>query len=196
MIPRRFFRLPPEECARRLVGAALVWDGCSGVVVECEAYAAAGDEACHTFRRPSAREFVARQPAGTAYVYLNYGVHWLFNVLVKGDSDGFVLIRALDPRGGLPAMQQRRPALPPHRLCAGPGRLTKALGIHGGHHGLDLCATPGRGFREEERDVPVAAGPRIGISRARELPWRFGWAGHRGLSAPLPIPGKREARPA
>src|SRR5207244_799931 len=90
-----FFKRDPITCARELIGAELIWGDCSGIVVEVEAYAAIDDEAAHTFTRPSARSFIERNQAGAAYVYFNYGMHWMLNVLVKGDAKGFVLIRAL-----------------------------------------------------------------------------------------------------
>ncbi len=123
-LPRAFFRQDPVACARALVGCELVWRGTGGIVVETEAYAATGDEACHTFHRPSARDFVAAHPAGTAYVYLNYGMYWLFNVLVKGDSgEGFVLLRVLEPSLGIPRMRERR-ANRPFRYCCLTGSST------------------------------------------------------------------------
>src|SRR5688500_4492842 len=109
MLGRGFFQRDPITCARELIGCELVWNDCSGIIVETEAYAALGDEACHTFARPSARAFVAHHKPGAAYVYFNYGMYWLFNVLVKGGTeDGFVLIRALEPVRGIDLMQQRR----------------------------------------------------------------------------------------
>ena len=189
MIPREFFTQSPVECARTLVGCELVWGACSGIVVECEAYAAVGDPACHTFTRPSARQFVAHHRAGTAYVYLNYGLHWMLNVLTKGEEEGFVLIRAIEPRRGLPAMQRRRGGKVGRTLTGGPGRLTAALGVTGRHHGGDFCATERRCFLAGEVTDVVADG-RIGISRARELPWRFTLRENHYLSAPL----KKESR--
>ena len=95
MLSRTFFQRDPLTCAQELIGCELVWNSCAGLIVETEAYAAVGDEAAHTFTRPSARAFVADHQAGAAYVYFNYGMYWLFNVLVKGGAaDGFVLIRA------------------------------------------------------------------------------------------------------
>jgi len=109
MIRASFFRRDPLTCARELIGTELIWGECSGVVVEVEAYAAIDDEAAHTFTRPSARSFIERNKAGTAYVYFNYGMYWLFNGLVKGGTeDGFVLIRALEPIRGIDLMQKRR----------------------------------------------------------------------------------------
>src|SRR5580765_2809415 len=103
-----FFKRDPLICARELIGTELIWGQCSGVVVEVEAYAAIDDEAAHTFTRPSARSFVERNKAGAAYVYFNYGVHWMLNVLVKGDANGFVLIRAVEPQRGVELMKKRR----------------------------------------------------------------------------------------
>ena len=147
-----FFERDPATCARELIGCVLVWKGQRGTIVETEAYAATGDEACHTWFRPSARKFVAENPAGAAYVYLNYGVHWLFNILVKGGAaEGFVLFRAVETEGT-------------PRLGAGPGRLTKLLGIDGSAHGTRFLDEEDTGiFRGGEAPV-VVTGSRIGIS--------------------------------
>ncbi|MEI7865616.1 MAG: DNA-3-methyladenine glycosylase [Chthoniobacterales bacterium] len=177
MIPREFFTQSPVECARALVGCEIVWGNCRGLVVECEAYAAVGDPACHTSSRPSAREFVARHQAGAAYVYLNYGMHWMLNVLTKGDVDGFVLLRAIEPRCGVSAMQRRRGGRTGRELTGGPGRLAAALGVTGRHHGGDFCSSAKRCFMRGEK-VDVIADGRIGISRAQDLRWRFSLAGN------------------
>lgn len=171
---RKFFQTDVLSCARALVGCELVWGPCAGVIVETEAYAVLNDEACHTFSRPSTREFVVRNQAGTAYVYLNYGVHWLLNVLVKGGAeDGIVLIRALEPTRGLPDMQQRRKTDKLKALCSGPGKLCQALGVTRADHERDLCADATVGFRPRTREVTVAVDKRIGITKAADLPWRF-----------------------
>ncbi len=183
MISREFFTQSPVECARALVGCELVWGACSGIVVECEAYAAAGDPACHTFSRPSAREFVDKYQAGTAYVYLNYGRHWMLNVLVKGEEDGFVLLRAIEPRRGLPAMQKRRGGKEGRGLTGGPGRLAAALGVTGRDHGADLCSSVRRCFYPA-LTVDVVADARIGISRAQDLRWRFSQCDNPYVSVP------------
>ncbi len=176
-IGTEFFERDPVACARELIGCTFQWRGGAGRIVETEAYAEEGDPACHTFFRKGAREFVATHPAGTAYVYLNYGVHWLFNVLVKppgGGPGGFVLLRALEPLAGIDEMRARRGrVVPDPQLCAGPGRLTRALGIDGSAHGTAFLGAPESGIRLGLPVVP-AAGPRIGISRAVALPWRFG----------------------
>ncbi len=200
-----FFARDPLTCAIELIGCDLVWGECRGRIVETEAYAAIGDEACHTFLRRGAQRFVDTHPAGTAYVYLNYGVHWLLNVLVKGhagpETDGFVLIRALEPLAGLEAMRGRRgPRIDDRHLCSGPGKLTQACGIPPTWHGRDLCADAAHGFhRRSAEPVPVVADVRIGISRAAELPWRFLLAGSRCVSRPArgggtPVPEKTGGR--
>ncbi len=168
-----FFRGDPVSCARELVGAQLNWGRCAGVVVETEAYCAVGDEAAHTFVRPSARAFVERNKAGTAYVYFNYGVHWMLNVLVKGKTNGFVLFRALEPTLGIDLMKKRRGVEELKRLCSGPGKLTQALGITRRDHEMDLCADPRFGFVGRTGPVAVIADRRIGITKSPDLPWRF-----------------------
>jgi DNA-3-methyladenine glycosylase len=184
-LDRPFFRMDPCTCAAGLIGSLLVWDGVSGRIVETEAYASENDEACHTFARKGARAFVERHDAGTAYVYLNYGVHWLLNVLVKGEAgNGFVLIRALEPVSGLETMRKRRRVSIDVALCSGPGKLTKALGVAGRHHGIDLCSGKGRGFVAPVGPVAVESDIRIGISRARSLEWRFLLSGSRCISVP------------
>jgi len=169
-----YFRQSPVDCARGLIGGLFEWEGAGGVIVETEAYAATGDAACHTAFRPSAREFLDHHSPGDAYVYLNYGVHWLFNVTVKGaGGDGFVLFRALEPVFGIPAMKRRRGMDVIEGLCSGPGKLTKALGIGESDHGREFLTGSRTGISCGKTDVPVQAGPRVGISRAQGLPWRF-----------------------
>jgi DNA-3-methyladenine glycosylase len=169
-----FFKRDPLTCARELIGTELIWGDCSGIVVEVEAYAAIDDEAAHTFTRPSARSFIERNNAGAAYVYFNYGMHWMLNVLVKGDADGFVLIRALQPRRGIERMKRRRRLNDVKRLCSGPGKLTQALGITNCHHEMDLCSDPRYCFaRNSKMCADVVADKRIGITRSAHYPWRF-----------------------
>jgi DNA-3-methyladenine glycosylase len=169
-----FFTRDPLTCARELIGCHFLWRGCSGRIVETEAYDSADDPACHTWFRPGARAFVEKHDAGTAYVYMNYGVHWLFNVLVKGgERSGFVLFRALEPVSGIELMRARRPGAKDPLLGAGPGRLTRALGIDGSIHGAAFLRGEDSGIIRGKRVKPCA-GPRIGISRATNLHWRFG----------------------
>ena len=180
-----FFQQSPEDCARDLIGCRLAWKGCAGVIVETEAYAAEGDEACHTHSRPSARRFIAEHPAGSAYVYLNYGVHWLLNFLVKGgDADGFVLIRALAPSEGLEQMRLRRRRTRETELCSGPGKLTQALGIDHSMHGMELVHGLGLSPSHCSRLVRTntIACRRVGISREIDRKWRFVLAGSSCLS--------------
>jgi DNA-3-methyladenine glycosylase len=174
IIPASFFEHDPLICARELIGAELIWGNCSGVLVETEAYNAINDEACHTFMRPSTRAFIERNKAGAAYVYFNYGMHWMLNVLVKGQENGFVLIRALEPKAGIERMKKRRKLDDVKRLCSGPGKLTQALDITDRHHEMDLCSDPRHCFAQNtETTVKVVADQRIGITRSAHLPWRF-----------------------
>ena len=182
-LDRSFFQRDPVTCARELIGCTLRWGRCAGVIAETEAYGAVNDEACHTWSRPSARSFVATHPPGAAYVYFNYGMYWMLNVLVKGGSeDGFVLFRAIEPTAGIAAMTRRRAAnlksgiLNPKSaawLCSGPGKLAQALGVTGRDHGRDFCAGAGAGFLRSDEAVEIVADGRIGISKAQHLPWRF-----------------------
>jgi DNA-3-methyladenine glycosylase len=186
VIARPFFQRDPHVCARELIGCELVWGECAGTIVETEAYSVIGDEACHAFLRPSTRAFIAQHPPGTAYVYLNYGVHWLVNVLIKGGpEDGFVLVRALQPTAGIEQMVERRGLTKLTALCSGPGKLTQAMGIQGTDHGRDLCGGHGIGFRGTPGSVPAVADVRIGITKSPDLPWRYLIPGNPHLSVPL-----------
>ena len=174
-----FFRRDVLTVARDLIGIELIWHGSSGLIIETEAYACEGDPACHTASRPSARAFVAEKPPGAAYVYFNYGMHWLFNLLVKGGPrDGLILIRALEPLTGIPAMQLRRGKEKLRDLCSGPGKLALALGITGTDHGTPMVGKgtpPGVALRRPSRRLAheTAADIRVGISQAVDHPWRF-----------------------
>jgi len=177
-----FFTRDAVDCARALIGSTLFWEGCSGRIVETEAYRAIGDEACHTWLRPSSRDFIEKHQAGDAYVYLNYGVHWLFNILIKGAAgNGFVLIRALEPIEGIAKMTHRRNGIKETLLTAGPGRLTSALGIGRENHGSSFLETKDRWITKSD-GCETVSGPRIGISKAVDLPWRFGDPRSKNLS--------------
>lgn len=178
--------------ARGLVGATLTLDGVGGIIVETEAYDRE-DPASHSFAGPTARNAAMFGPAGRAYVYRSYGLHWCLNVVCGAVGHGAaVLLRALAPTDGLAAMRERRGLDDPRLLCAGPGRLCQALGITREQDGLALDAPP---FRLElpRRPVELVAGPRIGISKAAEQPWRFGVAGSAFLSRSFP--GARLPKP-
>lgn len=174
-----FFQRDVVEVARDLIGAELVWHGCSGIIVETEAYAAEDDPACHTASRPSTREFVKSQPPGSAYVYFNYGMYWLFNLLVKGgERDGLILVRALHPQRGVEVMQQRRQREKLHELCSGPGKLALALAIEGKHHGTPMVGRlrpAGCGLKVSAAvpGIEALSDVRVGISKAADFPWRF-----------------------
>ncbi|HAC68439.1 MAG TPA: DNA-3-methyladenine glycosylase [Pseudomonas sp.] len=175
------FDRPVEDVARQLIGATLRVEGVGGLIVETEAYDGE-DPASHSFSGPTPRNRAMFGPPGHAYVYRSYGIHWCFNLVCREAGHGAgVLIRALEPLWGLDVMRERRGGLADRLLCAGPGRLCQALGIDGSHDGLPLDAPP---FQLESAmaDVVIVEGPRIGITRAREVPWRFGLAGSRYLS--------------
>lgn len=165
------------EVARDLIGCDLLVDGVGGRVVECEAYAR-DDPASHAFPGPTKRNASMFGPAGRLYIYRSYGIHWMLNI-VCGEREGAgeaVLVRALEPTAGLDVMRARRGREATLELCRGPGRLGQALAIG---PDLDGEAIGGRRVRfiAGEAPGPVEQSPRIGISRARELPWRFALAG-------------------
>jgi DNA-3-methyladenine glycosylase len=175
VLRRPFFERDPLTCARELIGTELRWGECAGVVVETEAYLSENDEACHCFVRPSTRAFLARNQPGAAYIYLNYGVHWMLNAVTKGEAGaGFVLIRALEPTAGIELMRSRRGVEQLRQLCSGPGKLTQALDITRTDDERDLCADDAFSFHARSSDdVDIVADERIGITKSAELPWRF-----------------------
>lgn len=179
-----FFDRPTLLVAREMLGCTLHWDNVSGTIVETEAYAANGDEACHTAFRPSARRFFESNAPGTAYVYINYGIHWMLNVLAH---DGIVLFRALEPQSGLDTMAERRGVDRLHSLCSGPGKLGRAIGLCAADHGCSLLtATRRLSARRSDFDASkIAADTRIGITRSADLPWRFLIRGNPHMSVPV-----------
>jgi DNA-3-methyladenine glycosylase len=184
-IARSFFQTDPLTCARTLIGCELVWGKTAGRIVETEAYAERDDQASHTFLRRGTREFIADYPAGTLYVYLNYGVHWLLNFLVKGGStNGFVLIRALEPTEGCDLMSQRRGRSGNRHLCSGPGKLTQALAIDHAYNGRDFFQIGTARLLQPPDAVTVEMDRRVGITKSVELDWRFLLAGSAFVSVP------------
>ena len=181
-----------HEAARALVGATLLVDGVGGTIVEVEAYAP-DDPASHSFRGPTARNRAMFGPPGRAYVYRSYGLHWCLNVVCGPEGTGAaVLLRALEPTHGLDAMRARRGVEDERLLCAGPGRLTQALGVTGEHDGLPLDRPPFR-LLPRAREFPVARAPRVGITRAAELRWRYVVAGSPYVSRRPPPRAPRRA---
>jgi DNA-3-methyladenine glycosylase len=179
-LPPGFFARDVESVARALIGVTLLVDGVGGLIVETEAYDA-NDPASHCFRGPTARNAAMFGPAGHAYVYRSYGLHWCLNFVCLPASG--VLIRALEPTDGLDRMTGRRGTADPRLLCAGPGRLCQALGVDRALDGHPLDAPP-FALHPAAGPATVGAGPRIGLSRAIDTPWRFCLAGSRFLSRP------------
>ena len=199
-LSRAFYDRPTLDVARDLLGLVLVHNRrgvrTSGVIVEVEAYIGEADPACHAAPGPTRRNQPLYGAPGHAYVYLNYGIHCLVNVVTEAHgSPAAVLIRALDPLDGIAVMRRRRAramkgrrsrpdarALPQHEICRGPGNLTMAMGITLGENRLDLL---GDRLYVEDRGIRVDAivwGPRIGIKVGTETPWRAWVAGHPAVS--------------
>jgi DNA-3-methyladenine glycosylase len=179
-----FFARSVHEVAPGLIGATLLVDDVGGPIVEAEAYDQE-DPASHGFHGRTVRNEAMFGPAGRAYVYRSYGIHWCLNLVCEEEGvASAVLIRALEPTHGVERMTARRGVDDPRLLCAGPGRLCQALGITVEHDGLPLDLPPFE-VREAAGLVQVVAGPRIGITRAAELPWRYALAGSRFVSRPL-----------
>jgi DNA-3-methyladenine glycosylase len=183
-LKRAFFGRSVHEVAPDLIGATLLVNGVGGLIVEVEAYHHT-DPAAHSFRGPTPRNMVMFGPPGFAYVYRSYGVHWCVNFVSEEEgSASAVLIRALQPTHGIAAMRRRRGLHDERSLCSGPGKLTEALGITDKHNGLALDAAPIALYARIGK-VEVTTGLRIGITKAVELPWRYGLKGSKFLSKPF-----------
>ena len=183
-LKRAFFARSVHEIAPELIGATLLVNGVGGVIVELEAYHHT-EPAAHSFRGPTPRNRVMFGPPGVAYIYRSYGIHWCVNfVCEKEGSASAVLIRALQPTHGIPAMRRRRGLHDERSLCSGPGKLTEALGITDRHNGLALDASP-FALHARTSTPDIVTGPRIGVTKAVELPWRYGLQGSRFLSKPF-----------
>jgi DNA-3-methyladenine glycosylase len=181
---REFFARSVHDVAPELIGATLLVDGVGGVIVEVEAYDHE-DPAAHGFRGKTERNATMFGPAGHAYVYRSYGVHWCLNFVCEGVGvANAVLIRALEPTSGLEEMRARRGVQDDRLFCAGPGRLCQALAVTRDHDGLALDEPPFK-LEARERKPELVRGTRIGITKAAELPWRYGLAGSRFLSRPF-----------
>jgi DNA-3-methyladenine glycosylase len=181
---RAFFDRSVHEVAPELIGATLLVDGVGGVIVEVEAYHHT-DPAAHSYVGPTERNAVMFGPPGYAYVYRSYGIHWCLNFVCEEEgSASAVLIRALEPATGLAAMRRRRGTSEPRTLCSGPGKLGQALGIDRSLNGLPLDRVPFE-LRARTFEPEIVTGPRIGISKAVKLPWRYGLKGSPFLSRPF-----------
>jgi len=183
-LTKRFFDRSVHDVAPDLIGATLLVNGCGGRIVEVEAYHHT-DPAAHSFRGPTDRNAVMFGPPGFAYVYRSYGIHWCLNFVCEREgSASAILIRALEPTAGIAAMRRRRGIQEERQLCSGPGKLGEALGISRTLNGLALDKAP---FELSARagSVEVVTGVRFGITKAAELPWRYGLKGSRFLSRPF-----------
>jgi len=188
VVRREFFARSVHEVAPDLLGSSVLVNGVGGPIVEVEAYESAIDPAAHGFRGRTPRNASMFGPPGHAYVYRSYGIHWCLNFVCEEEgSAAAVLVRALEPAHGIEKMRERRGLVEPRLLCSGPGRLCQALGITREHDGLPLDAPPFE-LRAATAAVEVLTGPRIGISVAADLPWRYAAAGSRYLSRPLRVP--------
>ena len=183
-LKRAFFARSVREVAPDLIGATLLVNGVGGIIVELEAYHHT-EPAAHSFRGPTPRNEVMFGPPGVAYVYRSYGIHWCVNFVCEQEgSASAVLIRALQPTHGIPAMRRRRGLHDERSLCSGPGKLTEALGITDRHNGLALDTSP-FALHARTSTPDIVTGLRIGITKAVELPWRYGLQGSRFLSKPF-----------
>jgi DNA-3-methyladenine glycosylase len=182
---RSFFARSVHEVAPELIGATMLVDGVGGIIVEVEAYHQS-EPAAHSYRGPTPRTMVMFGPPGFAYVYRSYGIHWCINFVCEPEgSAAAVLIRALQPTHGVAAMRRRRGLHDERTLCSGPGKLTEALAITNRHNGLALDVPP-IAIHARRATPEIASGPRIGITKAVELPWRYGLKDSRFLSKAFP----------
>jgi DNA-3-methyladenine glycosylase len=184
-LKRSFFDRSVHEVAPELIGAMFLVDGVGGLIVEVEAYHHT-DPAAHSFRGPTPRNKVMFGPPGFSYVYRSYGIHWCVNFVCEEEgSASAVLIRALEPTHGLAAMRRRRGLSDERALCSGPGKLCEALGITIAQSELPLDRPP-IALYARTAEVDIASGVRIGITKAADLPWRYGWKGSKFLSKRFP----------
>jgi DNA-3-methyladenine glycosylase len=189
---RDFFARSVHSVAPDLIGVTLLVDGVGGPIVEVEAYDHE-DPAAHGYGGRTARNASMFGPPGHAYVYRSYGIHWCLNFVCSSTGSAeAVLIRALQPRVGLEKMRERRGLDDERLLCAGPGRLCEALGVTREHDGLPLDLAPFE-LLARQAEPEIAVGPRVGITKAVEQPWRYGLAGSRFLSRAL-RPAESEAQ--
>jgi DNA-3-methyladenine glycosylase len=183
-LKRAFFAHSVHEVAPDLIGATLLVDGVGGIIVEVEAYHHS-EPAAHSFRGPTPRNLVMFGPPGFSYVYRSYGIHWCVNFVCEKEGEASaVLIRALQPTHGIAAMRRRRGLHDERALCSGPGKLCEALGITIKHSELPLDAPP-IALHARLSKPEIVVGLRIGITKAVDLPWRYGLKGSRFLSKPF-----------
>lgn len=184
-LDRSFFARAPREVAAGLIGCTLLHRDVGGVIVETEAYEQ-DDPACHAYGGPTARNAPLYGPPGHAYVYLCYGIHSMFNLVAEPDgTPAAILVRALEPVTGIDLMRRRRGREHERDLCSGPGKICEALAIELSQSGADALREPFRLLAAEPGPArEILAGPRIGLTKAAELPWRYCLAGSPFLSRP------------
>jgi DNA-3-methyladenine glycosylase len=181
---RDFFARSVHEVAPDVIGVTLLVDGVGGTIVEVEAYDQE-DPAAHGYRGRTERNKSMFGPAGHAYVYRSYGIHWCLNLVCEEEgSASAVLLRALEPTNGVDRMRAHRGLEDPRLLCSGPGRLCQALGVTREHDGLPLDRAPFE-LLAREREPELVTGVRVGITKAAERPWRYALAGSRFVSRPV-----------
>ena len=185
-LTRAFFNRSVHAVAPELIGASLFVDGVGGMIVEVEAYHHT-DPAAHSYGGQTERNAVMFGPPGFVYVYRSYGIHWCVNFVCEAEgSASAVLIRAIEPTTGLAAMRERRGLDDIRQLCSGPGKLCQAMAITRAYNGLPLDCPPFEIFtRLKSRPIDIARGPRIGITKAVDEPWRYGLKGSPFLSKPF-----------
>jgi DNA-3-methyladenine glycosylase len=191
---RELFNRSVHDVAPELIGATLTIGGDGGIIVEVEAYHHT-DPAAHSYRGRTEGNAVMFGPPGHLYVYRSYGIHWCANIVCEAEgSASAVLLRALEPTEGLAAMRRRRGLDDARLLCSGPGRLCEALGITQAHNGLALDRPPFALYARLAKPE-IAVGPRVGITKAADMPWRYGLKGSRFLSKPFPSSRPSTAAP-
>ena len=184
-LTKTFFARSVHKVAPDLIGATFLVDGVGGIITEVEAYHHT-EPAAHSFNGPTPRNLVMFGPPGFLYVYRSYGIHWCMNVVCeKEGSASAVLIRAIEPTHSIPAMRRRRGLHDERMLCSGPGKLCEAMAVSDKHNGLALDAPP-IAIYARTRKPEIVSGLRIGITKAVELPWRYGLKGSKFLSKPFP----------
>ncbi len=184
LLRRKFFARSVHEVAPDLIGATLLVNGVGGIIVEIEAYHHT-EPAAHSYNGPTPRNAIMFGPPGYLYVYRSYGIHWCMNFVCEEEgSASAILVRAIEPTHGIPAMRRRRGQHDERALCSGPGKVCEALAVSHKQNGFALDAAPFQIYAPTQKPQ-VVTGVRIGITKAADLPWRYGWKDSKFLSKPF-----------